>query len=183
MQIEQTNLEQKNHDLVEAFREKSRTQQQVQKLYQSLKAQVMASHVATAATDEAEHALHTARGNRYVDKIPGTRSGIPNLSQYGTNAHGGGKRHNRDGSGSSGGGGGQRHGQGLSSVGIGPSWSSHTQNVRNWSARMFPCRSPCRSALNADTNKGQKQCLNLQVLLPNIGVAFRSSEAIVITPF
>ncbi|KAF2813431.1 uncharacterized protein BDZ99DRAFT_382489, partial [Mytilinidion resinicola] len=76
-QAEQKNLEQKNHELVEAFREKSKTQQQIQKLYQSLKAQVMASHVATAATDEAEHTIHTSRRDLFVDRIPGTRKSAP----------------------------------------------------------------------------------------------------------
>ncbi|ORY13512.1 hypothetical protein BCR34DRAFT_441527, partial [Clohesyomyces aquaticus] len=64
MQAEQAALEQKNHDLVDAFREKSRSQQHVQKLYQSLKAQVMASHVANAAGEEVDNSIHTVRGDR-----------------------------------------------------------------------------------------------------------------------
>ncbi|KAI9686254.1 MAG: hypothetical protein M1822_003910 [Bathelium mastoideum] len=69
MQIEQKNLEQKNHELMEAYKDKSRNQQQVQKLYQSLKAQVMASQVASAASDDAENAIHTVASNRFIDRI------------------------------------------------------------------------------------------------------------------
>jgi hypothetical protein len=107
MQTEQASLEQKNHELVDAFREKSRAQQQMQKLYQSLKAQVMASHVANAAGDEADLTLHTARADRFVDRIPGARTGTGNFSQPGMGnqqARGGNGQHNRNGSGSSGGG-------------------------------------------------------------------------------
>lgn len=115
MQAEQASLEQKNHELVDAFREKSKAQQQLQKLYQSLKAQVMATHVANAAGDEADFTLHTARGDRFVDRLPGTRTGTANLSQLSASQHHGGRgrHHNRDGSGSSGSSGQQRGGVGL----------------------------------------------------------------------
>jgi hypothetical protein len=126
MQTEQSGLEKKNNELIDAFREKARAQQQMQKLYQSLKAQVMASHVANAAGDEADYALHTARPDRFVDRIPGTRTGTANLGQFGVGnqQRGDGRRHNRDGSGSSGGRDGQQRGGGI---GIGPVWSSQTQ--------------------------------------------------------
>lgn len=81
MQAEQTSLEDKNHELVGAFKEKTRSLQQTQKLYQALKAQVMASHVANAAGDEAEFTLQTARGDRYINRIPGTRTGTANFTQ------------------------------------------------------------------------------------------------------
>jgi hypothetical protein len=69
-----------------------------------LKAQVMATHVANAAGEEVDHAMQSIRqGDRFVDKIPGIRSGTVNLSQLGANLqHGGGRVHNRGGSGSSG---------------------------------------------------------------------------------
>ena len=69
MQIEQKNLEQRNHELMEACKEKSRNQQQVQRLYQSLKAQVMASQVASAASDDAEIAINTVTGTRFTDRL------------------------------------------------------------------------------------------------------------------
>ncbi|KAF2691310.1 hypothetical protein K458DRAFT_70033 [Lentithecium fluviatile CBS 122367] len=125
MHVEQASLEQKNHELVEAYREKSRSQQQIQKMYHSLKAQLMATHVATAAGDEAEFALHTARGDRFVDRLPGVRTGTgtTNLSQHGpSQRHGGGSHHNRGGSGSSGDSGPQRGG-----VGLAPPWNSQLQ--------------------------------------------------------
>ncbi|KAF2661351.1 hypothetical protein K491DRAFT_710928 [Lophiostoma macrostomum CBS 122681] len=127
MQVEQASLEHKNHELSDAFRDKARAQQQIQKLYQSLKAQVMASHVANAAGDEADYALHTARPDRSVERLPGTRTGTANLSQFGVGnqQRGDGRRHNRDGSGSSGGrGDGQHRGGGI---GLGPAWNSQAQ--------------------------------------------------------
>lgn len=137
MHMEHKNLEQKNHDLVEAFREKSKTQQQIQKLYQSLKAQVMASHVATAATNEAEHTIHAATRDRFVDRIPGTRSGLQqHFNQFSLDPQGNGRNHNRRESGSSGGSGGQ--GRAAQNSGLGPSWTSQAQNARNWTSQSAP---------------------------------------------
>ncbi|EDU39993.1 predicted protein [Pyrenophora tritici-repentis Pt-1C-BFP] len=74
MQAEQISLEDKNHELSEAYKEKAKAQQQTLKLYQGLKAQVMVSHVAHAAGDEAEYTLQTARRDRFIDRLPGTRT-------------------------------------------------------------------------------------------------------------
>jgi hypothetical protein len=102
MQAEQASLEAKNHELVEAFKEKTKSQQQTQKLYQSLKAQVMASHIAHAAGDEAEFTLQTARGDRFIDRLPGTRTGTANYSQMGHSQQtSGGRLHHRENSRSS----------------------------------------------------------------------------------
>ena len=68
VQLEQKNLEQRNEDLVQAFREKSRSQQRAQRLYQTLKTQVLASQVQVAASDDAEQTLHYATGNRTYDR-------------------------------------------------------------------------------------------------------------------
>ncbi|KAF2472159.1 uncharacterized protein BDR25DRAFT_221303 [Lindgomyces ingoldianus] len=123
MQAEQASLEQKNHELVEAFQQKSRAQQQVQKLYQSLKAQVMASHVANAAGEEASISLHTARSDRFIDRIPGTRAGTANFSQPSNPQQArAGRQHNMDGSRSSDSGGAQRGG-----INLGPAWNSQVQ--------------------------------------------------------
>ncbi|KAF2189743.1 hypothetical protein K469DRAFT_747758 [Zopfia rhizophila CBS 207.26] len=148
MQAEQISLEQKNHDLVEAFREKSRTQQQVQKLYQSLKAQVMASHVANAAGDEAEFALHnvghTARGDRYVDRIPGTRTGTANFSQIGAGIPqaGGARRHNRGGNDSSGSSGRQRQGGIELGLAFNNRMQGHGPGGRIWTGQSAPVGTP-----------------------------------------
>ncbi|KAL1599627.1 hypothetical protein SLS60_007430 [Paraconiothyrium brasiliense] len=112
MYEEQASLEQNNEELSNAFRARTKAHQQTQKMYQALKAQVMATHVANAAGEEVDHAMHTIRqGDRFVDKLPGTRSGTANLNQLGTNQQrGGGRLHNRDPSGSSGSSGQQRLG-------------------------------------------------------------------------
>lgn len=131
MQAEQTSLETRNEDLARAFKDKCKAQQQVQKLYQSLKAQVMASHVANAAGDEAELALHTARGDRFIDRLPGTRTGSASFAQMGMSQQpGGGRLHNRADSRSSGSGGQQQSG-----VALGPNYSSHLQG-RGLAGRM-----------------------------------------------
>ncbi|KAF2120971.1 hypothetical protein BDV96DRAFT_641610 [Lophiotrema nucula] len=133
MHAEQATLEQKNHDLGDAFREKSRTQQQLQKLYQSLKAQVMSSHVANAAGEEADFALQTVRNDRFVDRLPGTRTGTANMSQMGLGMtqRRSGNRHSRDDSGSSGNGGQQRGGAPL-----GPAWNAQPQGA-GMSSRIY----------------------------------------------
>lgn len=74
VQLEQKNLEQRNEDLVQAFREKSRSQQQAQRLYQNLKTQVLASQVQLAASDDAEQTLHYATNNRPHDRFDPSNS-------------------------------------------------------------------------------------------------------------
>ncbi|KAF2869857.1 hypothetical protein BDV95DRAFT_497122 [Massariosphaeria phaeospora] len=124
MQAEQASLEHKNHELIDAYREKTKTHQQVQKLYQSLKAQVMASHVANAAGDEADYTLNTARGDRFVDRLPGTRTGTANFSQHGPGPQqrGTGRQRNGAESGSSG-----SNSQRGGSVRLAP-WNSQAQD-------------------------------------------------------
>jgi hypothetical protein len=113
MHSEHAILETKNHELVKAFKEKSISQQHVHKLYQTLKAQVMASQVANAAGDEAEMAIHTARGDRFVDRFPGARTGSANYSRTGTGQRLADRTHTRVDSRSSGSGEQQRGGVGL----------------------------------------------------------------------
>ncbi|TKA33678.1 hypothetical protein B0A50_00514 [Salinomyces thailandicus] len=82
MHVEQKSLEQKNHDLASAFREKAKGQQQLQKLYQSLKQQQLAAGMELAAEHDAEHFLQAA----------GTRQ------RHGNNGRSDGHVHNRAGS-------------------------------------------------------------------------------------
>lgn len=115
MQGEYSALEVKNQELSEAFGQKARSLGQITKLYQALKAQVMASHVAHAAGNEAEITLQTARGDRFIDRLPGTRTGTAQYSHMGVNQRTGGVRlHNRADSRSSGDSGQHRQGIGLS---------------------------------------------------------------------
>lgn len=136
MQQDQLAVEEKNHELVNAFREKSKAQQQLQKLYQSLKAQVMASHVANAAGDEADFTLQAVRGDRFVNRIPGTRTGTANYSQPSVAPRQDGRQtyHNRGGSGSSGSGGRAQGG----GIGLGHSQAKNcTQNGRVFTGRKW----------------------------------------------
>ncbi|KAI7151670.1 hypothetical protein KC349_g9369 [Hortaea werneckii] len=77
MHMEQKALEEKNHQLVEAFREKSKTQQQLQKLYQTLKQQQLAAGMEIAADNDAEHTLKAAdvaqRDGRFRQSRAGSR--------------------------------------------------------------------------------------------------------------
>ncbi|KAF2018997.1 hypothetical protein BU24DRAFT_418582 [Aaosphaeria arxii CBS 175.79] len=124
MQAEQSSLEDKNHELIKAYREKNQSLQQVQKLYQSLKAQVMASHVAHAAGDEANFAVRSARGDRFISKIPGARISTEDGNRSGVeNQRNGGAMHIRSRSGSSGNGGQQGRGGGI---GLSPAWKPNS---------------------------------------------------------
>ncbi|KAK3677973.1 hypothetical protein LTR78_002068 [Recurvomyces mirabilis] len=60
MHIEQKNLEQKNYELNNDIKLKSKNHEQLSKLYQSLKRQQMAPSLELAAEHDAEHVLHTA---------------------------------------------------------------------------------------------------------------------------
>jgi hypothetical protein len=92
MQAEHGVLEKKNVDLGEAFKQKAQALQHTTRLYQALKAQIMASHIATAAGDEAELTLQTARGDGFIDRLPGTRTGTVAYSPMTTNQRVGGDR-------------------------------------------------------------------------------------------
>jgi hypothetical protein len=105
--------------------EKAKAFVRQKKMYDALKGQVMASQVAVAAGDEAELTLQTGQGNRFIDRMPGVRSGTGVYSHTGmVQQPGGGRVHNRQGSGSSGSNGQQRGG-----IGIGPAstYASHLQ--------------------------------------------------------
>ena len=133
MQAEQTSLEDKNHELVDAYKKRTRSQQQTQQLYQSLKTRVMASQVANAAGDEAEYTLHTARGDRFIDRLPGTRTGVVNLDRLSASQQIGERRaHGRNNSRSSGS---SNHQQG----GIGLPYVSQLQG-RSLSSKAHPSR-------------------------------------------
>lgn len=134
-QADLVSFEQKNNELYNAFNEKCKAHGRTQKMYQTLKGQVMASQVAVAAGDEAENAIHTARGERFIQRMPGVRSGTGVYSHPGAEQQtGGGRLHNRTGSRASGG-----NGQQQGSVGSGPTYASHLQgrgmDVRGHSGR------------------------------------------------
>ena len=136
-QVEREELEGKNNELSSAYLEKAKALARQKKMYDTLKGQVMASQVAVAAGDEAEHTLQTVRGNRSLDRMPGVRTGTGVYSHPGVMQHpGGGRVHNRQGSGSSGSSGQQRGGVGL---GPAPTYASHLQN-RSLGGRVHPGR-------------------------------------------
>lgn len=62
MHIDQKNLAQKNHELVEKYREKAKNHQQLEKLYNSLKQQQLASGIELAAEHDAENVIMNAGG-------------------------------------------------------------------------------------------------------------------------
>lgn len=59
LQIDQKTLQQKNGELVEMYREKSKKQAQTQHLYDTLKKRVMTSQVQTAASDSVAQAINS----------------------------------------------------------------------------------------------------------------------------
>ncbi|KAI9787420.1 MAG: hypothetical protein M1835_002687 [Candelina submexicana] len=69
LQLEQTDLQKKNHELVEAFREKSRKHIQTQELYDKLKRRTLLSQVQNAASDTVDQAIHSSSGNRFSDRL------------------------------------------------------------------------------------------------------------------
>ncbi|KAL5373391.1 hypothetical protein DPSP01_012749 [Paraphaeosphaeria sporulosa] len=104
MQEDQASLEQSYYNLDNTLRSKTKAHQHDRRAYESLKAQVMATQVVSAAGEEVDNTMHSIRqGDRFINKMPGTRTGTAHLSQLGLNQQdGGGRLHNRAGSGSSG---------------------------------------------------------------------------------
>lgn len=122
---EHADLEQKNNELVDILREKSKAHSHVQKMYQSLKAQVMASRVVNAAGDEVDMALNTVSGDRFVDRIPGVRTGAGGFTQQNMSDSVARRRtHRPNESISSGGGVGQRG----RATNTGQTWNSQSQS-------------------------------------------------------
>jgi E3 ubiquitin-protein ligase CCNP1IP1 len=60
-------MRQKHEKLIEAYKEKSKNQQQTQKLYQTLKQQQFAAGIELAADTDAGHVLHENGGGRRAD--------------------------------------------------------------------------------------------------------------------
>jgi hypothetical protein len=138
MHAEQNNLEHKNNELQNALREKSIAHTKTQKLYQNLKANLMGNTVAQAAVDEAECAIHTARADRYIDKIPGTRTGTANFNQMGMPQQqmGGRQRNRSTGSRSS-----RNEGQLHGGISLNPVWNQmqgQGLSGREYTSREFP---------------------------------------------
>lgn len=107
MHVDQKNLEQKNYDLAEAFREKAKNQQQLQTMYQKLKQQQMSSGMAYAAQDDAEQTLQSIAGDFVLDSRNGQQQ----------------QRHTRAGSAHSGASGGKRATADI--------WEGQAQTTRN----------------------------------------------------
>jgi hypothetical protein len=153
MQAEQESLESKNFELARAYKEKTKAHQHSQNLYQALKGQVMASQVAHAAGDEAAHTLRTARGDRFIDCLPGTRTGTANYSQMNmSHQTGGGRMHNRDFSRSSGCSGRQQQG----GIHLGPPFNPQSQRRSLGGRNNTGCESLLSKAMRAShANKVQ----------------------------
>ncbi|KAK7720433.1 hypothetical protein SLS57_005522 [Botryosphaeria dothidea] len=68
---EQKRLENDMHKMADAYKEKTKTQAHLQKVYTQLKAQVLAGQVASAASDDADATLRSATGEIFVDRLTG----------------------------------------------------------------------------------------------------------------
>lgn len=77
LHVEHDDLARKNHELVEAFREKSRKHIQTQELYDRLKRKALMTDVQTAASESVDHVLQSASGQRYTDRGGDARTNQP----------------------------------------------------------------------------------------------------------
>jgi E3 ubiquitin-protein ligase CCNP1IP1 len=68
MAIAQDNLQRKNEELLQAYREKSRKYLQTQELYDKLKRRAMLGQVQNAASDVVDNIEASAINNRFVDQ-------------------------------------------------------------------------------------------------------------------
>ena len=90
--MEQKELENKNHELVEKYREKSKQQNRMQQLYTTLKQQQLAAGMELAAEHDAENVLHGAGGA--VHNQSNYRNGQPLQSRNSNGSAGNGGRRN-----------------------------------------------------------------------------------------
>ena len=92
MHMEQKDLEQKNHELVEKYREKSKQQNRMQQLYTTLKQQQLAAGMELAAEHDAENVLHGAGAGGHNQS--NYRNGQPLQSRNSNDSAGSGGRRN-----------------------------------------------------------------------------------------
>jgi E3 ubiquitin-protein ligase CCNP1IP1 len=72
MLVDKDNLQRKNEELAQAFRDKSRKHSQTQELYDKLKRRFMLGQVQNAASDAVDHTIHSsAVSNCFVDPTTG----------------------------------------------------------------------------------------------------------------
>lgn len=78
LQIEKDSLRNKNEELSQAFREKSRKHLQIQEMFDKMKRRSMLGHVQNAASDAVEHSIQASvAANRYVDSVDQTQRPPP----------------------------------------------------------------------------------------------------------
>jgi hypothetical protein len=68
-QAKNTEVDKKNWELQEAFREKAKAHADIRKKYDMLKGDKMKDQVIDAASDDAERVLYSITGNRFVNRI------------------------------------------------------------------------------------------------------------------
>ncbi len=97
MHDEKKKLEEKNEKLAEAYREKGKKQQQLQRLYTQLKQQQLAAGLEVAANFDADNVLNDiATAPRNNNANSNNRGGVPLQSRAGSNGSSGkgGRRNN-----------------------------------------------------------------------------------------
>ena len=67
--MDKRTLEQKNQELINAFSEKSKAHQRLQKLYQRAKSTQDAQHMQHAAADDADTVIQNMNGTGFVDEV------------------------------------------------------------------------------------------------------------------
>jgi E3 ubiquitin-protein ligase CCNP1IP1 len=70
-------MQQKNHELIDMYREKSRKAATTQQLYDTLKKRILMSQVQTAASDNVNQTLKSMSTNPRLEAFSGTTMGRP----------------------------------------------------------------------------------------------------------
>ncbi|KAI9821891.1 MAG: hypothetical protein M1827_002473 [Pycnora praestabilis] len=171
LELDQDNLQKKNHELVEAFREKSRKHLQTQELYNKLKRRTLLAQVQTAASDSVDQTyqptsfgpLHGAvgslSGNQQVPAPATSRRQRQNqvftLDQQASQRRHLHQRTGSDGSGGSGGNMGQPYSR--SGAGVGNPWNNLASSGFGSLADPMSTPSQHRQRLPAPRHPAQNQ--------------------------
>ena len=94
MHLEQKKLEDKNLELAEHYREKSKKQAQLQRMYNTLKQQQVAAGLELAADHDADNGLHAAASGPYNTSTHRARQPMQNRAGSNDSAGSGGRRQN-----------------------------------------------------------------------------------------
>jgi hypothetical protein len=139
--VKNAEIDKKNWDLSEAYKQKAKGFQELNRKYNALKNDKMKDQVIDAASDDAERVLHTVTGNRFINRLDARG---PYASRYVTDFQGLPQAYGRPLSGS-----GSEEVGGIRGLRPrqGQMWNSQMQRSQGYTSREYSLKSNCTALM------------------------------------